>query len=42
MLIERVFAGITTPFYPDERIYFRKIEANVTHYSRSLFAGYTG
>ncbi|MGH9519821.1 MAG: dihydrodipicolinate synthase family protein, partial [Terriglobales bacterium] len=39
MLIEGVFAAITTPFYPDERVYFRKLEANVTHYSRSLLAG---
>jgi 4-hydroxy-2-oxoglutarate aldolase len=39
MLMEGFFAAITTPFYPDERIYFRKIEANVAHYSRSLLAG---
>ena len=39
MLIEGVFAAITTPFYPDERVYFRKIEANVSRYSRSLLAG---
>ncbi|MGB6975056.1 MAG: dihydrodipicolinate synthase family protein [Terracidiphilus sp.] len=39
MLIEGVFAAITTPFYPDERVYFRKLEANVAHYSRSLLAG---
>jgi 4-hydroxy-2-oxoglutarate aldolase len=39
MLMEGVFAAITTPFYPDERIYYRKIEANVAHYSRSLLAG---
>ena len=39
MLMEGVFAAITTPFYSDERIYFRKIEANVAHYSRSLLAG---
>jgi 4-hydroxy-2-oxoglutarate aldolase len=39
MLMEGVFAAITTPFYPDERIYFRKIEANIEHYSRSLLAG---
>ena len=37
--MEGVFAAITTPFYPDEHIYFRKIEANVEHYSRSLLAG---
>lgn len=39
MLIEGVFAAVTTPFYPDERIYFRKIEANIARYSRGLLAG---
>jgi 4-hydroxy-2-oxoglutarate aldolase len=39
MLIEGIYAAITTPFYPDERIYFRKIEANVARYSRSLLSG---
>jgi len=37
--MEGVFAAVTTPFYPDERIYFRKIEANMARYSRSLLAG---
>jgi len=39
MLIEGVFAATTTPFYSDERVYFRKIEANMARYSRSLLAG---
>ncbi|MDE3188524.1 MAG: dihydrodipicolinate synthase family protein [Acidobacteriota bacterium] len=39
MLIEGVFAAVTTPFYADERVYFRKIEANIARYSRSLLAG---
>ena len=39
MLLEGVFAPVTTPFYSDERIYFRKIEANMARYSRSLLAG---
>ena len=39
MLIEGVIAAIPTPFYPDEKIYFRKLEANVSRYSRSLLAG---
>jgi 4-hydroxy-2-oxoglutarate aldolase len=39
MLIEGIYAAVTTPFYPDERIYFRKIEANMERYSRSLLAG---
>ncbi len=37
--MEGIFAAVTTPFYPDERIYFRKLEANMAHYSRSLLAG---
>lgn len=37
--MEGIFAAVTTPFYPDERVYFRKIEANMAHYSRSLLAG---
>ena len=39
MLIEGVFAALTTPFYSDERLYLRKLEANVARYSRSLLAG---
>ena len=39
MLIEGIFAAVTTPFYPDERVYFRKLEANIARYSRSLLAG---
>ena len=39
MLIEGVFAALTTPFYSDERVYFRKLEANIARYSRSLLAG---
>jgi dihydrodipicolinate synthase/N-acetylneuraminate lyase len=39
MLIEGVFAAVPTPFYSDERIYFRKLEANMARYSRSLLSG---
>ena len=39
MLIEGVFTAATTPFYPDERLYLRKLEANVARYSRSLLSG---
>lgn len=39
MLIEGVFAAVTTPFYADEKVYFRKLEANIARYSRSLLAG---
>jgi 4-hydroxy-2-oxoglutarate aldolase len=39
MLIEGMFAAIPTPFYSDERLYPRKLEANLARYSRSLLAG---
>ncbi len=39
MLIEGMFAAVPTPFYSDERVYIRKLEANVARYSRSLLAG---
>lgn len=39
MLIEGIIAAATTPFYPDEKIYLRKLEANMARYSRSLLAG---
>jgi dihydrodipicolinate synthase/N-acetylneuraminate lyase len=39
MLLDGIFAAVTTPFYSDERIYFRKIEANMARYSRGLLAG---
>jgi dihydrodipicolinate synthase/N-acetylneuraminate lyase len=39
MLIEGIFAAATTPFYSDERVYHRKLEANMARYSRSLLAG---
>ena len=39
MLIEGIFAAVPTPFYADEKIYFRKLEANMARYSRSLLAG---
>jgi dihydrodipicolinate synthase/N-acetylneuraminate lyase len=39
MLIEGIFAAVPTPFYPDERVYFRKIEANMARYSRGLLSG---
>src|SRR6185437_16865104 len=39
MLLEGIFAAVTTPFYPDERVYYRKLEANMERYSRSLLAG---
>jgi len=39
MLIEGIFAAVPTPFYPNEQVYFRKLEANVARYSRSLLSG---
>jgi dihydrodipicolinate synthase/N-acetylneuraminate lyase len=39
MLIEGILAAVPTPFYADERVYFRKLEANVARYSRSLLSG---
>lgn len=39
MLLEGIFAAATTPFYPDERVYFRKLEANIDRYSKSLLSG---
>jgi dihydrodipicolinate synthase/N-acetylneuraminate lyase len=39
MLMEGIFAAVTTPFYTDEKVYYRKVEANMARYSRSLLAG---
>ncbi|MFZ0688996.1 MAG: dihydrodipicolinate synthase family protein [Acidobacteriaceae bacterium] len=39
MLLDGIFPAITTPFYPDGRLYLRKLEANVEHYSRTPCAG---
>jgi hypothetical protein len=39
MLLEGIFAPITTPFYPDERLYFKKLESNVTRLSLTALSG---
>jgi 4-hydroxy-2-oxoglutarate aldolase len=39
MLLHGIFPPITTPFYPDGNVYFKKIESNVERYSRTLCAG---
>lgn len=39
MLLDGIFAAVTTPFYPDERVYYRKLEANIARYSKSLLSG---
>jgi 4-hydroxy-2-oxoglutarate aldolase len=39
MLLHGVFPPITTPFYPDGNVYFKKLESNVERYSRTPVAG---
>ncbi len=39
MLLEGVFAAVTTCFYPDGRPYWRKLEGNVDRYSRTAMSG---
>jgi 4-hydroxy-2-oxoglutarate aldolase len=39
MLLHGIFPPITTPFYPDGNVYFKKLEANVDRYSRTPVAG---
>jgi 4-hydroxy-2-oxoglutarate aldolase len=39
MLLEGVFAAVTTCFYPDGRPYWRKLEHNVDRYSRTPLSG---
>jgi len=39
MLLHGIFPPITTPFYPDGKIYYKKLEHNVDRYSRSPVAG---
>jgi dihydrodipicolinate synthase/N-acetylneuraminate lyase len=39
MLLDGTFAPITTPFYPDGRLYLRKLEHNTDRYSRTPLAG---
>ena len=39
MLLSGIFPPITTPFYPDGKVYFKKLEANVERYSRAPVAG---
>jgi len=39
MLLHGIFPPITTPFYPDGTIYFKKLEANVERYSKTPIAG---
>jgi dihydrodipicolinate synthase/N-acetylneuraminate lyase len=39
MLLEGIFPPVTTPFYPDGRLYLRKLEHNIERYSRTPVAG---
>lgn len=39
MLLEGIFPAIVTPFYPDQRLYLKKLEHNVARYSRTPVAG---
>ena len=39
MLLHGIFPPITTPFYPDGRVYLKKLEHNVEHYSKTPVAG---
>jgi 4-hydroxy-2-oxoglutarate aldolase len=39
MLLQGIFPPITTPFYPDGNVYFKKLESNVERYSRTPCAG---
>src|SRR5438445_969535 len=39
MLLHGIFPPITTPFYPDGRVYLKKLEHNVERYSKTPVAG---
>src|SRR6266498_2194394 len=39
MLLHGIFPPITTPFYPDGRVYLKKLEHNVDRYSKTPVAG---
>jgi dihydrodipicolinate synthase/N-acetylneuraminate lyase len=39
VLLSGIFPPITTPFYPDGNVYFKKLEHNVERYSRTPVAG---
>jgi 4-hydroxy-2-oxoglutarate aldolase len=39
MLLEGIFAAVTTCFYPDGRPYWRKLEANIDRYSLTAMSG---
>jgi 4-hydroxy-2-oxoglutarate aldolase len=39
MLLQGIFPPVTTPFYPQGNVYFKKLEANVERYSKTPAAG---
>jgi 4-hydroxy-2-oxoglutarate aldolase len=39
MLLQGIFPPVTTPFYPQGNVYFKKLEANVERYSKTPVAG---
>ena len=39
MLLHGIFPPMTTPFYPEGNIYYKKLEHNVEHYSKTPVAG---
>jgi 4-hydroxy-2-oxoglutarate aldolase len=39
MLLSGIFPPITTPYYPDGNVYFKKLEHNVERYSKTPVAG---
>lgn len=39
MLLHGIIPPISTPFYPDGRVYHKKLEHNVEHYSKTPVAG---
>jgi dihydrodipicolinate synthase/N-acetylneuraminate lyase len=39
MLLSGIFPPITTPYYPDGNVYFKKLEHNVDRYSKTPIAG---
>jgi 4-hydroxy-2-oxoglutarate aldolase len=39
MLLQGILPPITTPFYPDGNVYFKKLESNVERYSRTPVSG---
>jgi dihydrodipicolinate synthase/N-acetylneuraminate lyase len=39
MLLSGIFPPITTPFYPDGEVYYKKLESNAERYSRTPVAG---